>query len=95
MDGDGSLGMTGQGLPFISLVTKSEYLKEGYLDFLESHLGIKKNVSRNKRDGVYNIMSNSKPALVISNYLYSNNPKLYLDRKYNNYLFMKTHSNKN
>lgn len=90
IDGDGSLGLTGAGLPFISLVTKSENLKNEYLKFLEKYLGLKKNINRNKRDAVFNIMSNSGNAIKIVNLLYSNNPPIYLDRKYNKYTEMIT-----
>lgn len=86
IDGDGSLGLTGTGLPFISLVTKSENLKTEYLKFLEKYLNLKKNVSRNKRDSVFNIMSNSGNAVKIAELLYSNNPQIYLERKYKKYL---------
>ena len=90
IDGDGSLGLTGAGLPFISLVTKSENLKNEYLKFLEKYLGLKKNINRNKRDAVFNIMSNSGNAIKIVDLLYSNNPPIYLDRKYNKYTEMIT-----
>lgn len=88
IDGDGSLGLTGKGIPFISLVTKSENMKIEYLKFLEKYLNLKKNVNRNQRDGVFNIMSNSGNAIKIANLLYSNNPPIYLNRKYNKYLEM-------
>src|ERR1700744_1298254 len=34
IDADGSVGMTGQGFPFISLTSKSEFLINGFLDFV-------------------------------------------------------------
>lgn len=55
IDGDGSLGITGNNKPFISLVTKSENLKNEYLNFLFTELGITKNINRNNRDNIYNI----------------------------------------
>ena len=36
--GDGSLGLTGKGVPFVSLITKSEYLKNSYLQFFEGRI---------------------------------------------------------
>jgi len=56
LDGDGSLGFTGKGLPFISLVTASAVLATAYLKFIEEKVGLRKQCSPNKRDGVYNIM---------------------------------------
>lgn len=50
IDGDGSLGITSNNIPFISLVTKSENLKNEYLNFLFTELGVIKNINRNKRD---------------------------------------------
>ena len=82
IDGDGSLGFTGQGKPFVSLVTKSENLKVAYCNFLLEEFGIIKEISRNKRDNVYNIMVSNEEAQSLCRYLY-NGAALYLDRKYN------------
>jgi len=70
IDGDGSLGFTSQGLPFISLVTQSEALKETYIDFLEPILGYRKRLSRNTRDNVYNIVIFNEAAQSLANKLY-------------------------
>lgn len=86
IDGDGSIGLTSAGLPFVSLVTKSENLKNEYIKFLDKYLNLKKKVNRNKRDSIFNIMSNSGNAVKIVNLLYSDNPPIYLERKYNKYL---------
>lgn len=82
IDGDGSLGFTGQGRPFVSLVTKSENLKVAYCNFLLEEFGIVKEISRNKRDNVYNIMVSNEEAQSLCKYLYDG-AALYLDRKYN------------
>ena len=83
IDGDGSLGFTSNGTPFLSLVTKSENLKIKYLDFLLRTLNITKTSTRNKRDGVYNIMITNENAKKLSEILYlSDNEGLYLQRKY-------------
>ena len=84
IDGDGSLGFTKTGIPFVSLVTKSEYLKIKYLEFLKEELGIEKNINRNKRDGVYNIIVTRDNAKKLSELLYISNKidNLYIDRKY-------------
>lgn len=85
IDGDGSLGFTAKGVPFLSLVTKSENLKQEYCKFLLDNFGIEKKINRNTRDNVYNITVFSEDALAISKMLYKN-ASIYLDRKYNSYL---------
>lgn len=85
IDGDGSLGFTGQGIPYLSLVTKSENLKQEYCKFLLDNFGIEKRINRNARDNVYNIIVYREDALAVSKVLYENAP-IYLDRKYNSYL---------
>lgn len=82
IDGDGSIGITKQNIPFISLVTKSEILKISYLEFLKKYIKIDKNINRNMRDNVYNIMITRKHAVQLSKFLYlDNTTDLYLSRK--------------
>lgn len=83
IDGDGSIGITSKGLPFISLVTKSENLKESYLSFLKDNFKIEKKINRNKRDNVYNIMVSGPKSIPIIKYLYIDNLGISLNRKYN------------
>ena len=80
IDGDGSLGFCQDGSPFLSLTTKSENLKEEYCKLLLK-FGIEKNINRNKRDNIYNIMIKNEDALNVIHYLYDN-CELYLERKY-------------
>jgi hypothetical protein len=54
-DADGSLGLTSEGIPYISLVTSSEYVKDFLLNFINQNLGLIKYSTKNKRDGVFNI----------------------------------------
>jgi len=70
VDGDGSVGITGKGLPFISVVVKSENLKDYLLDVIERITGERKRLNRNKRDNVYNIMVNREKAQEFIKYLY-------------------------
>jgi hypothetical protein len=70
IDADGALGFTSQGLPYITLVTKSESIKDFLLRFIHDHLGIVKLASRNKRDGVYNISLFREYAVEMANLLY-------------------------
>ena len=85
IDGDGSLGFISGGIPFISLVTKSERLKVEYLNFLKQNYGIVKKINRNKRDRVYNITVKNETGVKLSRDLYLNENTfgLFIDRKYN------------
>lgn len=80
IDGDGSLGVTGLGFPFISFTVKSEKLKKYFLGVVEKITGEKKKLKRNKRDNIYNIMINRERAQKLIDYLYYPNC-LALDRK--------------
>ena len=82
IDGDGSVGITSKNEPFISLVTKSEFLKEEYLKFLFKNFNITKKLNRNKRDNVYNIVVKNKNAVDLAKLLYDND-SIHLNRKYN------------
>lgn len=81
IDGDGSLGFIDNGSPFLSLVTKSENLKNEYCKMLLKKFQIEKNINRNKRDNVYNITIKNEDAVNVIHYLYDNST-LFLDRKY-------------
>ncbi len=70
VDGDGSIGVTVKGFPFISLAIKSEDLKEYLFNIIEKITGERKRLNRNKRDGIYNIMINREKAQEFIKYLY-------------------------
>jgi hypothetical protein len=72
IDGDGSLGLTSKDIPFLSLVTVSESLKDYYINFLFNITGKLKKPSRNKRDDAYNIMINKEDAKLVVSKLYYN-----------------------
>lgn len=56
IDGDGSLGITKTGLPFISLTTDSEFISKSFIIFIQKICGGEmKQLNRNKRDDIYNI----------------------------------------
>lgn len=79
IDGDGSLGFIKQGIPFISLVSKSDELIESYKDLIKIHCGYRPITKRNKRDDVYNVtVFRQSPKLI--EYLYPPNC-LGIDRK--------------
>lgn len=83
IDGDGSIGYTATNEPFVSLVTKSEELKNEFLKLIEEELDIIKVINRNKRDDIYNITIKNEEAIKLANLLYKD-AKIYLDRKYEN-----------
>ncbi len=70
IDGDGSLGITSNGFPFISLITTSNDIEKAYNDFIFEVTGQRKENSRNKRDNAYNIMLNKEDAQKMVSVLY-------------------------
>jgi len=70
IDGDGSVGLTKRGFPFISISVKSEALKDYICKIIEKITGERKRLTRNKRDNVYNIMLNREKAQQFIRYLY-------------------------
>lgn len=81
IDGDGSLGFTKKGLPFISLVTCSSKLAEQFVDFLYNIIGYKKMANKNKRDNLYNIMVTNENSQKIIEILYYKDC-MSINRKY-------------
>jgi hypothetical protein len=80
IDADGSLGLTAQNLPFISLTTYSDSLASCYLGFLERVTGKKRDIHRNKRDNIYNICVFREDAQAVTKVLYGGN-EITLPRK--------------
>jgi DNA-binding transcriptional regulator WhiA len=85
IDGNGSLGYTEKGFPFLSLVTKSENLGIEYLYFLKNQFSINKIANRNNRDSVYNLCIFKEDAQRVSKFLYEKSD-IFVARKYNLYL---------
>jgi hypothetical protein len=73
IDGDGSLGITRNNIPFLSLTTYSDQLAIDYEHFLFSFTGKRKKLKRNRRDNIYNIMISREDAQLIVKTLYYNN----------------------
>jgi hypothetical protein len=69
-DGDGSLGFTARGLPFVSFVSASAALTEFYCDVICQAAGVVRNPGRNKRDGVFNVMVTNDAAVALASWLY-------------------------
>jgi hypothetical protein len=70
LDADGSLGLTANGFPFVSLITASESLASAYLGFVRSKTGCRKTMKRNRRDGVYNLVVFKEDSQVLVECLY-------------------------
>ena len=86
IDGDGSIGIKSKGkIPFISLTTKSELLKEAFCDYIYTITNFRPVCNRNIRDSVYNITIHGEKALQLSEVLYKDS-KIYIDRKYQKFL---------
>lgn len=81
IDADGSVSITKKNIPFVSLVTSSDHIKNGFCTFLESNFGIRKCPTRNKRDDIYNIMVMRENAVSLCSILYGNS-SIHLDRKH-------------
>jgi hypothetical protein len=81
VDGDGSLGITGEGFPFLSLVTASDEICKGFIRYIKELTGHTVKSSRNTRDGVYNISIYKEKAQKVSQDMYYSGC-LSLPRKY-------------
>jgi sporulation protein YlmC with PRC-barrel domain len=84
VDGDGSIGTTGNKEPFVSIVTSSEMLKDQICNFLGKKLGLIKALNRNKRDKVYNIVIKNENAIKFCRLLYYKST-IHMNRKYDSY----------
>ena len=70
LDGDGSLGLTGNSYPFVALVTASSALAEAYISFLSKLTRKLKRLAPNTRDGIYNITIHKEDAQLVASTLY-------------------------
>jgi hypothetical protein len=81
-DGDGSLGFTKNGFPYIGFVTESEKIKDYFLEFFsEITNNPKKENNRNTRDNLYNIVMFKEDAVKFCEIIYYDNC-LSLNRKF-------------
>ncbi|WP_082622779.1 LAGLIDADG family homing endonuclease [Terrabacter sp. Root85] len=65
LDGDGSVGFTRTGAPFVSLVTASEPMARFFEDQVWEVCGVRRSTRRNTRDRVFNVMvTNTSAALM-------------------------------
>lgn len=66
LDGDGSLGFTRAGMPFVSLVTASEQLARFFEGQIWEVCGVRRSTRRNSRDRVFNVMVSNTAAAVLA-----------------------------
>ncbi|WP_067488261.1 hypothetical protein [Actinomadura hibisca] len=70
VDADGSVGFTARGYPFISFTTLSPALNAYFCDKVHEVTGVQRTVNPNKRDGIYNPLLTSEPAVEFTRWLY-------------------------
>ena len=73
IDGDGSLGLTANGFPYLSFITTSSVIADEYLSFLKSITNKEKTTTQNKRDNVFNIAIYKEDAQKVARILYYEN----------------------
>ncbi|HLS53059.1 MAG TPA: LAGLIDADG family homing endonuclease [Tissierellaceae bacterium] len=81
LDGDGSIGMTRNNEPFISVTIRSGKLAKKYLEMLRERFNIIKILNPNKRDNVNNIVVKNEDAISLGSYIYRDSG-IHLERKY-------------
>ncbi|MFJ1590983.1 hypothetical protein ACIOD0_12170 [Kitasatospora albolonga] len=70
IDADGSVGHTGQGLPFVSLTTASAAVGAYLCRYAKVVTGSARQIGRNARDGVYNVVYTKEAAVRPAEHLY-------------------------
>lgn len=71
LDGDGSVGMTARGYPFVSFITASEAMARHVEGEIERVTGARRHCGRNTRDGVFNVMVANQPAATLAAYCWA------------------------
>jgi hypothetical protein len=80
IDADGSVGFTGQALPFVSLTTASTAIGAYLCFYVRKLTGAERSMRRNARDGIYNLVYTKEAAQELAAHLYYPGC-LALDRK--------------
>ncbi|MFF2304477.1 hypothetical protein ACFVVP_18465 [Streptomyces sp. NPDC058128] len=70
IDADGSVGYTGQGLPFVSLTTASTAIGAYLCHYAKKVTGAERMIRRNARDGIYNVLYTKEAAVLLAEHLY-------------------------
>lgn len=83
LDGDGSVGFTAKGLPFISLVTASPALAKFFCDVVQEVCDVTRTARLNQRDGVANIMVVNMAAAKLAAWAWHSPDAISIERKLN------------
>ncbi|MFF0561027.1 hypothetical protein [Streptomyces sp. NPDC004266] len=70
IDADGSIGFTGQGFPFVSLTTASTAIGAYLCHYAKKVTGAERQIKRNTRDRIYNVLYTKEAAVQLSAHLY-------------------------
>ncbi|MFE3445491.1 hypothetical protein ACFXNW_20880 [Nocardia sp. NPDC059180] len=81
LDGDGSVGFTCKGEPFISFVTSSAAAAEFFCWIVKRVCGVTRTARRNKRDGVFNVMVKNIAAAQLAAWVWYSPGVISIDRK--------------
>jgi hypothetical protein len=82
LDGDGSLGFTATGAPFISLVTASPALATYFCSVIADVCGVQRSARPNARDGVMNVMVANHAAAALASWAWYSPDALGTRRKH-------------
>ncbi|MFI6645833.1 LAGLIDADG family homing endonuclease [Streptomyces sp. NPDC050504] len=80
IDADGSVGLTKDGFPFVSLTTASTAVAAYFCHYTKKITGVSRHIKRNARDGIYNVLYVKEAAMDLAAHLYYPGC-LALDRK--------------
>lgn len=81
LDGDGSIGFTRKGEPFVGMVTTSPAIAGFFCDVVRDVCGVVRTARRNARDGVYNILVLNVAAARLASWVWYTPNVLGLERK--------------
>jgi hypothetical protein len=81
LDGDGSVGFTAKGWPFVSLVTASPVLAEFFCGVIKEVCGVDRTARPNTRDGVSNILVLNVAAAKLAAWAWYSPDAISIDRK--------------
>jgi LAGLIDADG-like domain len=81
LDGDGSVGFTRSGEPFVSIATASPAVAEFFCQVVQEVCGVTRTARSNRRDGVFNIMVRNAAAAHLAAWVWHSADVLGLERK--------------
>jgi hypothetical protein len=81
LDGDGSVGFTRNGEPFVSIVTASPAVAEFFCQVVQDVSGVTRTARANRRDGVFNVMVRNAAAAHLAAWVWHSADVLGLERK--------------